>query len=70
MKKADFNKIGGRIRRCILKEYVSIEKFAYENNISKKTIYHIINGDRDPRVSTLIKISSCLNISISELIQY
>ena len=48
--------------------YATIEKFAYENNLTKSTITRAINGSRNPRLVTLIEIANALNISLSELL--
>ena len=68
--KNELQRMGQRIKKQIFKEYRSLELFAYENDISKKTVYHIVNGERDPRISTLRKIAHSLKISISELINF
>jgi DNA-binding phage protein len=48
--------------------YATIEKFAYENNLTKSTITRAINGSRNPRLVTLIEIANALNINLSELL--
>ena len=48
--------------------YATIEKFAYENGLTKSTITRAINGSRNPRLITLIEIANCLNINLSELL--
>lgn len=48
--------------------YATIEKFAYENNLTKSTITRAINGSRNPRLITLIEIANGLGISLSELL--
>ena len=48
--------------------YATIEKFAYENNLTKSTITRAINGSRNPRLITLIEIANALNINLSELL--
>lgn len=61
--------LGENIRRRILSkgEYVSIEIFAHENQIPKSTLSEILNGKNDPRLTTLAKICSGLNIPLSDL---
>jgi transcriptional regulator with XRE-family HTH domain len=66
----DFLKhLGENIRRHILNKdgYVSIELFAHENLIPKSTLSEILNGKNDPRITTLAKICSGLEISMSDL---
>ena len=48
--------------------YATIEKFAYENKLTKSTITRAINGSRNPRLVTLIEIANALNINLSELL--
>ena len=48
--------------------YATIEKFAYENGLTKSTITRAINGSRNPRLVTLIEIANALNINLSELL--
>ncbi len=48
--------------------YPTIEKFAYENGLTKSTITRAINGSRNPRLITLIEIANALNINLSELL--
>lgn len=44
-------------------------QFAKKTNIPKRTLENLIYGDRqDPRISTIMKIASELNISIDDLI--
>ena len=48
--------------------YATIEKFAYENGLTKSTITRAINGSRNPRLITLIEIANGLDINLSELL--
>ena len=48
--------------------YATIEKFAYENGLTKSTITRVINGSRNPRLITLIEIANALGIHLSELL--
>ena len=66
----DFLKhLGENIRRRILNksEFVSVELFAHENQIPKSTLSEILNGKNDPRLTTLAKICSGLEIPLSDL---
>jgi transcriptional regulator with XRE-family HTH domain len=65
----DFLKhLGENIRRRIQnKSDGSIELFAHENQIPKSTLSEILNGKNDPRLTTLAKICSGLEIPLSEL---
>ena len=48
--------------------YATIEKFAYENRLTKSTITRAINGSRNPRLVTLIEMANALGITLSELL--
>src|SRR5260221_2708470 len=65
----DFLKhLGENIRRRIQKKSDgSIELFAHENQIPKSTLSEILNGKNDPKLTTLAKICSGLEIPLSEL---
>ena len=66
----DFLKhLGENIKRRIVDQrgFVSVELFAHENQIPKSTLSEILNGKNDPRLTTLAKICSGLEISLSEL---
>ena len=67
----DFLKhMGQRIKGRILRSgYQSIELFAHEHDIPKSTLSEILNGKNDPRLTTLAKICSGLEIPLSELFQ-
>lgn len=44
-------------------------QFSKKTNIPRRTLQSLIYGDRqDPRISTIMKIASELNISIDDLI--
>ena len=61
--------LGERIKNLILAGgYESIELFAHENRIPKSTLSEILNGKNDPKLTTLAKICSGLEISLSELL--
>src|SRR6476620_9859980 len=62
-------KLGANIRRRIVdkSDTGSIELFAHENQIPKSTLSEILNGKNDPRLSTLAKICSGLEIQLYEL---
>lgn len=61
---------GDRIRDMVRgRGYPSVELFAHENRIPKSTLSEILNGKNDPKLSTLAKICSGLEISLSELLR-
>jgi transcriptional regulator with XRE-family HTH domain len=59
---------GERIRERILRKgYASVELFAHENRIPKSTLSEILNGKNDPKLTTMAKICSGLEMTLSEL---
>ena len=60
--------IGIRVKRHILKKYPSIEKFCFENAIPKKTVSNIINGQRDTRILTMMKVVKALEITMNDVV--
>jgi transcriptional regulator with XRE-family HTH domain len=61
---------GERVREKILRKgYASVELFAHENRIPKSTLSEILNGKNDPKLTTVAKICSGLEISLSDLFQ-
>jgi transcriptional regulator with XRE-family HTH domain len=62
-----FQSLGQSIKRQIAaKGYATVEVFAHEHAIPKGTLSKIVNGKVDAKVSTLLRISQALEISISE----
>ncbi|GEM_PF-2255226 len=61
--------LGENIRKRILNksDFASIELFAHENHIPKSTLSEILNGKNDPKLTTLAKICSGLEIPLSDL---
>ena len=56
-------------RQILLAGYKTVEIFAHENSIAKSTLSQIINGTRDPRFTTLLKIAKALEITVWELLK-
>jgi transcriptional regulator with XRE-family HTH domain len=64
---ASFETIRTNLRRFILENgYPSVERFAHENAIDKTTLSRILNGKREPRLSTLIRIAESLNLTLND----
>ncbi len=61
--------LGKNLRRLIQNKSGtgSIELFAHENQIPKSTLSEILNGKNDPKLTTLARICSGLEITLSEL---
>lgn len=68
-KKQLLKNLGKRISEERKKRGITLEKLAYEMEISKGNLSDIENGLKDPRFSTLKLIAKGLNISISALLQ-
>jgi len=67
MNQDPFQSLGQSIKRKIAaKGYPTVEVFAHEHAIPKGTLSKIVNGKVDAKVSTLLRISQALEISISE----
>jgi len=63
------NRIGKKLKDKILeKDYPTIENFAHSNDMHKDMLYRICNGTRDPRLSTIEKITRALGIKIDDLL--
>jgi transcriptional regulator with XRE-family HTH domain len=66
--------IAENIRRLIEKkirkgEFASIENFAISTGIQKSLLSRILNLKADPRLSSLNKIASALEVPVSELVR-
>lgn len=62
-----FRSLGQTIKRQIAaKGYPTVEIFAHEHSIPKGTLSKIVNGKVDAKVSTLLRISQALGVSMSE----
>lgn len=61
-----FATIRKQIKELIARDYPTIEKFAYENDISKSTLSRFLNGTRkEYSVITLAKIARALGKKIT-----
>ncbi len=61
--------LGNRISSERKKKGMTLEKLAYEMDISKGNLSDIEHGKRDPRYSTLQAIAEGLEISVSKLLK-
>ena len=59
--------IRSNLKRLILDEYPSVEKFAHEHDLDKSTLSRILGGKREPKISTLLKIAEALNIGVDAI---
>jgi len=58
-------KIGQRVGEQAAKRKVSIERLAYEGDVSKGYLYDLVKGKSNPSIIILHRIASALEISIS-----
>ena len=70
--KTFYEKLGKRLGKLILEDrgYRSLDAFSLEHHeyIAKPTLYHLVEGKRDPKLSTLRRLSEALELSLDELI--
>lgn len=50
--------------------YRTVELFAHEHGLNKSTLSRLLNGNREPKVSTLSSIADALGISLSKLLDF
>jgi transcriptional regulator with XRE-family HTH domain len=63
-----WKQIGERIGALIrLKGYTSIELFAHEHGVDKSVLNRLINGKREVRLSTFLRIADALEIGMEGL---
>jgi len=63
-----WKQIGERIGALIrLRGYTSVELFAHENGLDKSVLNRLINGKREVRLSTFLKIADALEIGMEAL---
>ena len=63
-----WKQIGERIGALIrLKGYKSVELFAHEHGLDKSILNRLINGKREVRLSTFLKIADALEASLEEM---
>lgn len=65
-----FENLGSKIRELREVKGIDQKAFAFDCGIGRTQLYMIENGKTNPRLSTLLKISDGLGISISELLAF
>jgi len=69
-KNSDQSKLANRIQdRILVAGYTSQDHFARSIALPRSTLYKLLKGDLDPRLSTLRKIADGLDFSLSELFE-
>lgn len=61
-------RFGKRLKKLRESKKISLNLFAFENDLPKSSVSKIENGIIDFRFSTLLKIANALEISLSELL--
>ena len=68
--KQTLSKLSKRIQVMRKAKGLTLEKLAYENEISKGNLSDIENGKRSPSLATLIKIANGLDCQVRDLIDF
>jgi len=63
-------KFGKHLKQLREAKGISLNIFAFENDLNKSTLSRIENGLVDPKLSTLNKIAEGLEISLSKLMEF
>lgn len=69
MPNRQLRKLGQRIKTFRIKKGLTIEKLAWENDMSKGNLSEIEKGLHDVRYLTLRKIAQSLDVSIKDLVE-
>jgi len=64
------NKLSKRISDMRKSRGLTLEKLAYENDISKGNLSDIENGKRNPSLATLVKIANGLDCKVKDLFDF
>lgn len=66
----EIKKLAKRIESLRKEQKLTKEKLAFYSDLPKSNIIELLQCKRNPRYTTLIKISKGLGISISELLKF
>lgn len=61
--------LGGRLRRLRLERGLSQEQLAAQAGIVQSAISAFESGEKEPRISTLQRLASCLGVSTAMLLE-
>ena len=64
------HRFGQHLKKLREDKGISLNLFAFENDLSKSTISRIENGLVDPKFSTIYKISKSFEIPMDELMKF
>ena len=62
-------KLGDKIKQLRMEKGLDQKAFAFDCEIGRTQLYMIENGKTNPRLLTLMKIASGLEISVNELLK-
>ncbi len=63
----EIKKLGENTKKAILKQYQSVEKFCFENELPTSSVYDLVNGKGSPSFTTIIRVKNALEIDIIKL---
>ena len=63
-----FKKLGSKIKELREEKGLDQKAFAFDCEIGRTQLHMIENGKTNPRLATLMKIATALEISLSELV--
>lgn len=64
-----FEATGKAIMRLRIKNGLSLNLFAYENDLQKSMVSRLERGVNEPKLSSIWKIAEALNISLSDFMK-
>lgn len=71
-KNTDVEKVRDKLRETVKDSGLTYqqlgERMGYQGDAAKTLISRLLNTERDPRLSTLIRLSKALNISLYQLL--
>lgn len=62
-------KLGKKLRKLREEKNISLNTFSFQNNIQSATLSRIENGVVDPKLTTLIKISTALDVPLDRILK-
>lgn len=65
-----FQKLGAKIKQLREAKGIDQKSFAFDAGIGRTQLHMIENGKTNPRLLTLMKIASGLEVSVSELLGF
>lgn len=66
---AKLKRLGRTITEYASKRKVSIERLAYEAEVSKGYLYEVVKGIRNPSLTILYRIAEALEVTVGDLVK-